>query len=59
MAKLKGTWQKGRITDLSADEFAEKVKISRNGVKKPTALEERKNKWRIIHKPILPGEFFD
>lgn len=59
MARMKGKWQRGTIDRLSADQFREVSERASIGVKKPTAIEQQKNKWRIYHKPIGQNENWD
>ena len=54
-----GKWQKGDLNKLTADDMAVKFKSAGIGVQKPTAIDQKKKKWRIYHKPLTPGEFWD
>ena len=57
--KLYGEWVEGDYWKLTSDEMKIAFEKAGEGVKKPTAVEQAKEKWRIYHKPIQPKEFWD
>lgn len=62
--KLHGNWIKSNAMMYRSDKFARVMKRASVGIKKPVAIEEKKDPkghrmWRIIYKPIQRGEFWD
>ena len=61
MVKKHSRWIKGDYNTMSSDEMHRVFAEVGKGVEGPTALETHKKKkaWRLYHKPIQPGEFWD
>lgn len=59
--KKYGKWIKGDFWRFSSEKMRVAFEKAGKGVEKPTAVEQKtkNNKvvaWRIVHKPITPGE---